>query len=119
MDVERWRREQVYLYRHPVDMRKGVSGLCAIVVLELGLDPREPAVFVFTNRARDKLKVLVWHRNGFWLLYKRLEKQRFTWPDWFEGDSLSVSEQELDYLLDGYNLNGMRPHREVQFARIF
>lgn len=119
MDVRRWQRERVYLYRHPVDMRKGIGGLSAIVALELELEPRDDAVFGFINRGRDKLKLLVWHRNGYWLLYKRLEKQRFSWPDWFDGEHLCLTEQELDYLLDGYNLNGMRPHHKVHFNHHF
>jgi len=119
MDASRWSTERVFLYRHPVDMRKGAAGLCALVVLELGRNPADRSLYAFTNRGRDKLKLLVWHLNGYWVLYKRLEKQRFSWPDWFEGESLELSQAQLDYLLDGYNLNGMRPHKSVSFARAF
>jgi len=70
-------------------------------------------LYVFVNRGRDKLKLLIWHINGYWLLYKRLERQRFQWPDWFVDDSLELTEEQLDYLLDGYNLNGMRPHKTL------
>ena len=119
MNAERWTTNEVFLYRHPVDMRKGVGGLCALVVFELGREPNDRSLYVFINRARDKIKLLVWHLNGYWVLYKRLEKQRFSWPDWFEHECLSVSQMELDYLLDGYNLNGMRPHRTLSFARSF
>ena len=119
MNAERWTTEQVFMYRHPVDMRKGVAGLCALVVLELGRDPSDHSLYVFMNRARNKIKLLVWHLNGYWILYKRIEKQRFCLPDWFEGDCLSLTQHELDYLLDGYNLNGMRPHRALSFARLF
>jgi len=50
------------------------------------------------------------------LTRQRLEKQRFHWPDWFEHDTLTLSHAQLDQLLDGYNLNGMRPHRTLQFT---
>jgi transposase len=119
MDAKRWTAEHVYLYRYPVDMRKSVDGLCALVVLELGRNPADRSLYVFTNRGRDKVKLLIWHLNGYWVLYKRLEKQRFSWPDWFDGDSLTLSQEHLDYLLDGYNLNGMRPHKTIAFARAF
>jgi len=119
MDAERWSGGQVYLYRHPVDMRKGIGGLCALVALELGREPGDGSVYAFINRSRDKIKLLVWHRNGYWVLYKRLEQQRFAWPDWFEAEQLVLGHRELDYLLDGYNLNGMRPHRIATFARVF
>jgi transposase len=82
----------------------------------LGRNPVDRSMYVFCNRGRDKLKLLIWHLNGYWLLYKRLEKQRFQWPDWFDGESLRLTAQQLDYLLDGYNLNGMRPHKALRFA---
>ena len=116
MDVSRWRRDQVWIYRHPVDMRKSIDGLCAIVRLEMNMNPADESVFVFCNRAREKIKLLVWHRNGFWLLYKRLDKQRFHWPDWFSTDTVVLSVQQLDQLLDGYDLNGMRPHQSIRLA---
>ena len=114
---ERWTGERVFLYRHPVDMRRQIDGLSALVATQFDRNPADRCVYVFCNRARDKIKLLIWHRNGFWLLYKRLSKQRFHWPLWFEGDVLVLSQQQLDYLLDGYNLNGMRPHRELSFAK--
>jgi len=108
MDAERWRGEKIYLYRHPVDMRKAIDGL-TLVDNELSRNPTDRCLYVFLNRGRDKIKLLIWHRNGYWLLYKRLEKQRFTWPDWFEDDSLELTDEQLDQLLDGFNLNGLRP----------
>jgi len=79
MMAERWRPERVFVYRHPVDMRKQIDGLAALVATELGQDPADRSMYVFTNRGRDKIKLLIWHLNGYWLLYKRVEKQRFQW----------------------------------------
>ena len=118
MNVERWKPEQVWIYRQPVDMRKSIDGLSAIVATELGRNPTDRNVYVFCNRAKDKVKLLIWHRNGFWLLYKRLEKQRFHWPDWFNEQALTLTVEQLDQLLDGYNLNGMRAHRKLALAHI-
>jgi len=117
MDASRWSADRVYLYRHPVDMRKGAAGLSALVTLELGCDPTDNSVYVFCNRARNKIKLLVWHLNGYWVLYKSIEKQRFQWPDWFDNDTLTLDQEQLDYLIDGYNLNGMRPHKVLSFSR--
>jgi transposase len=64
----------------PVNMRKSINGLAALVENELELSPMNEVLFVFCNRARDKIKMLYWERNGFVLWYKRLEKQRFQWP---------------------------------------
>ena len=104
------------MYRYPVDMRKQILGLSNIVTEQLGRDPGDECLYVFVNKARDKIKLLIWHRNGFWLLYKRLEKQRFHWPDWFDNDALCLTHEQLDQLIDGYNLNAMRPHRALTFA---
>jgi len=112
---QRWHPERVFVYRHPVDMRKQILGLSNIVSMQLGRDPGDESMYVFVNKGRDKIKLLIWHRNGFWLLYKRLEKQRFHWPDWFESDVLSFTQEQLDHLLDGFNLNGMRAHRVLSF----
>jgi len=116
VNTERWQPKQVFVYRHPVDMRKQILGLSNIVTEQLERDPGDECLYVFVNKARDKVKLLIWHRNGFWLLYKRLQKQRFHWPDWFEDDTLCLTHDQLDQLIDGYNLNGMRPHRSLTFA---
>ena len=71
---------RVYLARGPTDMRCQIDGLAARVEDVLRQDPFSSHLFVFCNRSRDKIKVLVWYRNGFWLWYRRLEKQRFWWP---------------------------------------
>jgi transposase len=74
------RIEAVYLCREPVYFRKSISGLSAIVEKELGMNPFGAALTVFVNARRDKLKAIYWHRNGFCLWYKRLEREKFAWP---------------------------------------
>jgi len=113
MNSNRWKPERIFIYSQPVDMRKQIDGLAGIVTSHFERDPADRCLYVFVNRGRDKLKLLIWHINGYWLLYKRLERQRFQWPDWFVDDSLELTEEQLDYLLDGYNLNGMRPHKTL------
>ena len=119
MIADRFSFEAVYLYKKPVDMRKGMDGLAALVVAEMALDPMQPNLFVFINRGRDKIKLLLWERNGFWVLYKRLVKHKFHWPDWFENNELSLTEKQLNFLLQGFNLNGMRPHDAVFLQHLF
>ena len=70
----------MWLHRDAIDFRKNINGLAALVQHELGLEPFACAVYVFTNRRRDRVKILGWNRNGFWLLHKRLEQERFVWP---------------------------------------
>lgn len=106
----------VYLYAEPVDMRKSIDGLSVLVEQEMNLSPSLDAIFVFCNRGRDKIKLLCWERNGFIVWYKRLEKQRFRWPR-VDG-TVSLSGQELNWLLDGFDLFSNRPHSTLEFDSV-
>ena len=120
MSNTRWTPERVLIYRHPVDMRKQIDALSELVASELGHNPADRTAYVFISRGSRRIKVLIWHLNGYWLLYKRVETQRFHWPDWFaENETIQLDQAQLDYLLDGYDLNGMRPHNEPVYARHF
>ena len=66
---------------------------------------------MFCNRARDKIKVLVWYRNGFWMWYRRLEKQRFWWPAGTEQIAVELSVRELQWLLEGLDPTTVQGHR--------
>jgi transposase len=115
MRQRQWPVDQVHVYLESVDMRKSIDGLAAIVELELVLSPFSPALFVFCNRARDKVKLLYWERNGFVLWYKRLEKQRFKWPTQLS----QLSTEQLSWLLDGLDIEAMQPHSTLQFNGVF
>lgn len=106
----------VWLHRDAIDFRKNINGLAALVQHELGLDPFACAVYVFANRRRDRVKILGWDRNGFWLLHKRLEQDRFVWP---RGGTrvVELTVQQLHWLLDGINLAAMRGHGELKAVR--
>ncbi|NYR11321.1 IS66 family insertion sequence element accessory protein TnpB [Pseudoalteromonas sp. MIP2626] len=71
---------EVFLHRDFVDFRKSINGLVSIVEDELVRDAYTGTLFVFCNKAKDKLKILYWDKTGFALWYKRLEKQKFKWP---------------------------------------
>jgi transposase len=108
--------EEVYLYRDPIDFRKAINALSVLVEQELGLSPSASALYVFTNRGRNRIKALYWHRNGFCLWQKRLERDKFAWP--LEANSLtqSISLQEFGWLLEGFDLAKNRPHKTLHFA---
>ncbi len=107
---------QVYLYSEPVDMRKSMNGLSILVEQEMDLSPNMDALFVFCNRGRDKIKLLCWERNGFIVWYKRLEKQRFRWPK--ADTTLNLTGQELNWLLDGFDIFNNQPHSSVNFSSV-
>jgi len=109
----------VYLYRPAIDFRKSIGGLSALVEQELGLNPFGEALYVFINRRRDKLKALYWHRNGFCLWYKRLEAERFAWPPVGSSEATQVMTlQELEWLLEGFDLWAHHPHKTLEFQSV-
>ena len=111
-------RTRVYIAREPVDFRKQIDGLALIVQDTLGLDPFSAHLFVFTNRTRDKLKLLYWHHNGYVLLYKRLEKGRFVWPNIGRNGTLCLGLRELHALLEGCDINRLPTFKTVQSSKV-
>lgn len=77
------------------DMRKSINGLCEIVLNHFELDPRDKVMFAFCNSQRNRVKILVWEDNGFWVHFKRLEKGSISWPNISEDENtmnLSIEE---------------------------
>ncbi|MCW5738438.1 MAG: IS66 family insertion sequence element accessory protein TnpB [Enhydrobacter sp.] len=107
----------VYLCLDPVDFRKQINGLAALVADVLRLDPFAEQLFVFTNRRRDRIKILYWEASGFVLWMKRLERERFHWPRG-EGATITLSGQQLNWLLDGFDLARWRPHRRLRYDTV-
>jgi transposase len=100
---------KIYLAVAPVDMRKQFNGLWAAVRQTLRMDPRQGAVFVFTNKTRDRVKLLYWDGTGVRVLAKRLEKGRFSWPRSPDTASLPLRPEALTMLLAGIDLkHGVR-----------
>jgi transposase len=107
----------VYLASGCTDMRKSIDALAALVSQDFDLDLFSNSLFVFCNKGRDKLKILYWDHNGFWLYYRRLEKGRFRWPRDAGGQTISISRRQLQWLLDGLTLEQRQAHAPVT-ARI-
>lgn len=110
---------RVYLYRAPIDMRRGRNALAALVKEAMAQDPFAlGSVFVFIGRKRDALKLLSWDRNGFGLYYKVIESdERFHWPRFFEEDVVSLTAEQMNWLLDGYDV-WSAPHRTIRFSHV-
>ena len=107
---------KVYLHREPIDFRLNINGLVLLVYKALGLNPFAPCVYVFSNRRRNRVKILGWERNGFWLLLKRLEKDRFVWPDVLAVPTLTV--EQLHWLLEGIDIGVVQRHPQRVYARV-
>jgi transposase len=96
---------RIFVAVAPVDMRKQYDGLWAAAQEHLGEDPKQGAVFCFTNRERTRLKLLYWDGTGVWVLAKRLEEGRFSWPEPGEAKrKLALAPEALALLLGGVEL---------------
>ena len=104
----------VFLAGGVTDLRKSIDGLAVLVKETFKLDPFSTSLYVFCNRKRDKLKILQWQHNGFWLYYRRLEKGKFKWPDERKAKMAQISRRELNWLLDGLPLKQQSAHPEVR-----
>ena len=105
--------KRVYLACGKTDMRKSINGLTAIVEGSFKLDPFDGALFVFCNGNRDRVKILEWDGDGFWLHFKRLEKGRFRWPEPGEGATMSLTGEELSILLGGARIELKLKRKQV------
>jgi len=96
---------KVYLAVRPLDLRKSFDGLSIATREIIGRDPLSGHLFVFLNRRRDRVKILAWDRNGFCLLYKRLERGTFSIPQMEEGvGQIEMEAADLAMMLDGVDL---------------
>lgn len=96
----------VYLYRQPTDMRKSFEGLSGIVSSALDANLLSGDVFVFLNKRRDRIKLMLWDRDGFWIFYKRLEKGTFQLPAIDSSmDAVELSYDMLWLMIAGIDSN--------------
>jgi len=95
----------IHLVCGVTDMRKSIDGLTVVIQHQLARDPMASAVFVFCNRYRNRLKIIEWDSDGFWMYFKRLERGHFNWPAVEDGEALmELSSEEMELLLSGTKL---------------
>jgi len=108
---------QVHVVVGAVDMRKAIDTLSVLVSSRFGLDPLSGHLFAFSNRSRTIVKILYWDRNGFCLWQKRLERERFRWPESRE-EVLRMGYRELRWLLDGLETRQRHAHQLLNYSAI-
>lgn len=97
--------QRYFVCTTPVDMRKGIDGLCGVVRHLLDDNPQSGYVFIFFNKDRDKIKLLVWDVGGYVLYHKRLERGSFEVVSGSEGKAkLSIRYDHLVMLLSGVSI---------------
>ena len=97
---------RIYMAAEAVDLRRGFDGLAAATRHVLRQDPLSGHLFCFINGRRNRMKILVWDRSGFWVLYKRLEQGSFAWPGADETEPVEMRGTDLMLLLSGVDLGG-------------
>lgn len=108
----------VYLYRVPVDMRRGGNGLAALASQMMPEEVYSGAVFLFVGRRFDTIKALRWDRNGFALWHKVIEsREKYYWPRMLTEEVVSVSVEQLNWLLDGYDV-WRQPHQMLRLLHV-
>ena len=106
---------EIYIANRPTDFRKCFDGLCGEAQSQLHVNPLGGALFVFYNKRRDRLKMLVWDTDGFWLLYKRLEEGTFEIPSARTDCSvLTVTPEQLQLILYGIELSSVRKRKRFE-----
>jgi transposase len=110
---------QIYVSVTPIDMRKSIDSLSALVSQDFNDDPLSGHIFLFFNRSRDKVKLIYWDRNGYVLHYKRMEKHRFIVPSLTDQCQLVITETQLNGLLAGLNFEIMGDFTEIEYDKIF
>lgn len=109
--------QRYYLSRQAADMRKSYDGLSGLVRQGLGRDPLSGEVFIFMNRRRTLVKLLVWDRSGFVLWSKRLERGTFELTRRLDqGASIILGWEELVLILEGVSLGSVR--RRMRYSRV-
>lgn len=93
--------KNIYVSSHYVDMRKSIDGLTQIVNLQFQMNVLDHSLFIFTNKARNRIKILYYESNGFWLFIKRLEHGRFKIEEHDDSNTREITSTQLNWLLEG------------------
>ena len=104
--------DQVYIACGYTDLRKGIDGLTRLVQQQFALDPFTNTLFLFCGRRRDRIKGLYWEKDGFILLYKRLEMSAYQWPR-FGSEVKTLTPQQYRWLMEELQIEQPKAHRPV------
>ena len=108
-------KTRIFIRPGYTDLRKATNGLTVMVEQQMAGQPFSGNVYLFCNKERRLLKALWWDRNGFWLSQKRLEKDKFPWPQ-TEEEAREISTEELTMLLSGIDF--FRAHKELYYKKV-
>jgi transposase len=108
-------RVKIYIRPGQTDLRKAVNGLSVLIQEQMKEDPFSGSVYLFCNKGRKLLKAVWWDKTGFWLSQKRLEKEKFPWPE-RAAEVEELSAEQLGMLLEGIDF--WKAHKPVYYRRV-
>ena len=109
---------KIWFYRQPIDFRKQINGLIILVADTLKKDPTSGQLFIFRNKQADKLKMIYWEDDGFWMLYRRREVSKHKFPR-IKDDAVELSPQQLQWLLSGLDFSRVPPKETLKYTSFF
>jgi transposase len=110
---------KVFVSLSPVDMRKSINGLSALILDVFTKSPQSRHIFLFYNKSKDKVKLIFWDRNGFVLYYKRLEKSRFKFNKSSDNQTIEISHNQLQWLLAGLDFQLMNEFNNLNYSEYY
>lgn len=108
--------KKIWIYKQNIDFRLSINGLTNLIVNDIKQNPQE-GIYLFYNRLKDKLKCLSWHKNGFVLIYKRLEKSKFHLSFNKTQGITNMSIEEVGWLFAGLEWQKMSQWHELSFDK--
>jgi transposase len=108
-------KARIFIHPGSTDLRKGVSGLAAIVQEKMQENPFSGSVYIFCNRERKLIKAVYWDKTGFWLSQKRLEKDKYPWPR-NESEAMELTWEQMQMLLAGIDF--FKAHKELFYTKV-
>lgn len=115
-----FKHQDIYIHSHPIDMRKSIDGLSYIVNDLSGNNLQDGSLTIFYNRSRDKVKLLYWDKNGFVMVYKRLEKGRFKIIKYDENlQTATIDSKQLTWLLAGLDYDLMNEFKALNYSGFY
>lgn len=108
----------IWLYPKAIDFRKQMDGLIILVADHLKMDPTSGQLFLFRNSKSNKIKILWWERNGFWLCYKRLERGRLQFPV-IDDVVMTLTADQFNWLLSGLDIMKQKLLPEVKASNFY
>ena len=109
---------KIMVCTQPIDMRKQINGLIILVVETLKQDPQSKQMFLFYGKSKDKIKAILWDNNGFVLLYKKLEKEKFVFPQHIHSP-IEINNDLLQALLRGFDFYRLKHHPDLNITQYF